>query len=236
MNAITPNLIPNLILRPYQTECIDALRLSYASGYKAPLLALPTGGGKTLVFSLIASSARDKGKRVLVVVHRRELLRQASGKLTWANVPHGIIAAGFKPINQLVQVASIQTLVKRLHRIGEFDLIIFDEAHHCQAKTWKKLIKSQSNAKLLGVTATPCRADGRGLGTEDDGCFDVLVTGPSIAELVKDGSLSPTRTFVPEHRIDLRGVRTQAGDYIANDVAKVVDTSTLTHPLISVGH
>jgi DNA repair protein RadD len=223
------DLTPNLILRPYQTECIDALRASYASGHKAPLLALPTGGGKTLVFSLIASSARDKGKRVLVVLHRRELLKQASTKLTWAGVPHGIIAAGFKPdCEQLVQVASIQSLLQRLRKIDAFDLIIFDEAHHCQAKTWKKLIKQQTKAKLLGVTATPCRADGKGLGVEDGGCFDDLVVGPTIAELVHCGFLSPNRTFVPDNRIDMRGVRVQAGDYIANDVAKVVDTSSIT--------
>jgi DNA repair protein RadD len=224
----------NLTLRPYQTECIDALRASYASGHKAPLLVLPTGGGKTLVFSLIASSARDKGKRVLVVMHRRELLKQASTKLTWAGVPHGIIAAGFKPDReQLVQVASIQILVRRLGKIDEFDLIIFDEAHHCQAKTWKQLIDAQPKAKLLGVTATPCRADGKGLGVEDGGCFDDLVVGPTIAELVHGGFLSPTRTFVPEHRLDMRGVRTQAGDYVANDVAKLVDTSTITGDAIS---
>jgi DNA repair protein RadD len=217
------------LLRPYQIGCIDALRSSYAANNKAPLLALPTGGGKTLVFALIAFMARVKCRRVLVVVHRRELLKQASDKLEWAGLPHGIIAAGFKPDpEEPVQVGSIQTLVRRLDKLPEFDLIIFDEAHHCQAATWRKLVAAQPKAKLLGVIATPCRADGKGLGTEDGGCFDDLVTGPTIAELVQDGFLSPTRTFVPEHRIDMRGVRTQAGDYVANDLAKVVDTSAIT--------
>jgi DNA repair protein RadD len=221
--------MPTLELRSYQSACVDALRQSYAAGHRAPLLALPTGGGKTIIFADITSSASAKSKRVLVVVHRRELLKQASDKLSWAGVPHGIIAAGFEPDpGQLVQVASIQTVVRRLDKIGAFDLIVFDEAHHCQAETWKKLIETQPRAKLLGVTATPCRADGKGLGFEDGGCFDDLVVGPPIEELVNQGYLSPARCFVPAQRLDLHGVRTLGGDYVASDVARVVDTADIT--------
>ena len=218
-----------LVLRGYQTDCIAALRASFRAGRKAPLHVLPTAAGKTVVLAVITLGACDKGNHVLVVVHRREFLKQASAKLIWAGVPHGIIAAGFKPDpDQPVQVGSIQTIIRRLDRIGSFDLIIFDEAHHCQAETWRELIAAQPTARLLGVTATPCRADGKGLGTEDGGCFDDLIVGPSIADLVKEGFLSPSRCFVPEHRLDMRGVRTQAGDYVASDVAAVVDTAAIT--------
>jgi DNA repair protein RadD len=229
-DSLDPSSIaPELILRDYQTTDIAAPRECYTQGRNAPLYQLPTGGGKTVVFATITSAASAKGKHVLVVVHRRELLKQASAKLSWAGVPHGLIAAGFKPDpDQLVQVCSIRTVIRRLGKVGEFDLIIFDKAHHCQAETWKKLIAAKPKAMLLGVTATPCRADGKGLGIEDGGCFDLLVIGPSIADLVKEGYLSPVHSFVPAQRIDLRGVRTQAGDYVANDLAKAVDTAAIT--------
>jgi DNA repair protein RadD len=223
-----------LVLRGYQTDCIAALRASFWGGRKAPLLVLPTAGGKTVAFAVVTLGARDKGNRVLVVVHRRELLKQASAKPIWAGVPHGIIAAGFKSDpDQQVQVGSIETIIRRLDKIGSFDLIVFDEAHHCQAETWRELIAAQPTAKLLGVTATPCRADGKGLGIQDGGCFDDLIVGPSIADLVKEGFLSPSRCFVPEHRLDMRGVRTQAGDYVASDVAAVVDTASITGDAIA---
>jgi DNA repair protein RadD len=218
-----------LELRAYQLACVDALRQSYATRHRAPGFVLATGAGKTIIFVFIIWGANRKQLRTLLVVHRRELLKQASAKLLLAGVSHGIIAAGFEPDqDQLVQVASIQTAVRRLDKIGQFDLIVFDEAHHCQAETWKKLIETQPKAKLLGVTATPVRADGKGLGIEDGGCFDDLVVGPSIEELVNDGYLSPTRSFVPAQRLDLHGVRTQAGDYVASDVARVVDTADIT--------
>jgi DNA repair protein RadD len=213
-----------LILRPYQAAAVAALRASYASGHRAPLLQLPTGGGKTVIFSEIACSARAKNKRVLVVVHRRELLRQAAEKLAWAGVPHGVIAAGFEvaPAEQ-VQVASIQTVARRLDSLPAFDLMVVDEAHHCRAEQWRALRVAQPRAKLLGVTATPARLDGKGLGISAGGCFDDLVCGPSVAELVRGGYLSPIRCFVPAQRLNLSGVRSRAGDYVAADLEPLVD-------------
>jgi superfamily II DNA or RNA helicase len=85
------------VLRRYQEACISALRGSYATGHRAPLFALPTGGGKTVIFAHIVQGANRKQRRALVAVHRRELILQAAAKLDWAGVPHGIIAAGFPP-------------------------------------------------------------------------------------------------------------------------------------------
>ena len=100
MSALTAHdhalTISRPILRPYQEKCVESLRASYAAGHRAPLLQLATGGGKTLIFTEVTRGARAKGHRVLIVVHRRELLKQAIAKLTWAGVQHGIIAAGFK--------------------------------------------------------------------------------------------------------------------------------------------
>lgn len=217
-----------LILRPYQTACIDKLRASYATGHHAPLFALPTGAGKTVVFSHIVQGASRKQRRALVAVHRRELIRQASAKLDWAGAPHGIIAAGFPSDADLpVQVGSIQTLARRLATLPPFDLIILDEAHHARAETWQALIEAQPQAKLLGVTATPARLDGKGLGVHAGGCFDDLVLGPTTAELIDGAYLCQVRCFAPAQRLDLRSVRVVGGDYVREDLADVVNTASI---------
>jgi DNA repair protein RadD len=218
-----------LVLRPYQEECINRLRSSYAAGHRAPLFQLPTGGGKTVIFGAIAASAMSRGRRVLITVHRRELLRQASEKLSWAGVPHGIIAAGSTPeLAHQVQVASIQTLARR-DSPGRFDLIIIDEAHHARAKSWAALLSANPTAKILGVTATPARLDGKGLGVTSGGHFDDIVSGPSIRELTELGFLCPSRYFLPAGtKPDLKGVKKRGGDYVAEDLAKRVDTKGIT--------
>jgi DNA repair protein RadD len=220
---------PAIELRPYQVDLVNRLRQSYRAGHRAPLLQLATGAGKTVVFCEVARGAHARGNRVLVVAHRRELVKQASAKLVWAGVPHGIIAAGFPAAaNQLVQVASIQTIVRRLDALQEFDLIVFDECHHCRAAQWGRLIECQPGAKLLGVTATPARLDGKGLGVDAGSVFDDLIIGPTTAELIDGKYLSPVRCFSPARRIDLRGIHVQAGDYIASELAAVVDTASIT--------
>jgi superfamily II DNA or RNA helicase len=216
-------------LRPYQAELIDQLRESYRAGHHAPLLQLATAGGKTIVFSEMARRAQGKGSRVLIVVHRRELIRQAAGKLSLAGVPHGIIASGFPAsLDAPVQIGGVQTLARRFHTLPVFDLIVFDEAHHCRASQWAQLIESQLAAKFLGVTATPARLDGRGLGIHCGGAFDDLICGPAISELVRDGWLSPARYFVPEQQADTDGLRVQAGDWLPAELAKRVDRKAIT--------
>jgi DNA repair protein RadD len=217
------------MLRDYQKRCVGELRHSYATGHRAPILVLPTGGGKTVIFVAIAGSATSKGRRVLIVVHRRELLNQAVAKLADAGVSCGIIAAGVKPDPApLVQVASIQTIVRRLETLPAFDLIVFDECHHAVAGQWCKLIDAQPKAKLLGVTATPARLDGKGLGIEDDGPFDDMVCGPEVAELIAGGFLAPARCYIPAQRLNLRGVRVRGGDYVAGDLEDAVAAANLT--------
>ncbi len=120
-----------LELRGYQHDCIQRLR---QTGFRTPLLCLPTAAGKTVVFAAISYRAHGRGKRVLIVVHRRELLRQAVAKLAWAGLTCGIIAPGTTPdYSQQIQVCSIQTAIRRLDELPDFDLLIFDEAHHCRA-------------------------------------------------------------------------------------------------------
>lgn len=218
-----------LKLRSYQSDAVTGIRESYIDGHKAPLLVLPTGGGKTVVFSYVAAQTSSRGKRVLILVHRIELLRQTSNKLREAGVYHGLINPKYTPdLHAPVQVASVQTVVKRLDKIHAPDLIIIDEAHHALAGTWKKVIDQFPNARVLGVTATPCRGDGSGLGVEAGGVFDDLVMGPQIAELIDMGFLVKPRIYAPKEKLDLSAVRMVRGDYDAKQLNEVVDKPTIT--------
>lgn len=220
---------PTVALRPYQAEAIEAVRGAFRNGARTPLLVMPTGAGKTVVFSSIAASAVAKGRRVLVLAHRRELVKQASAKLTAAGVAHGIIAPGFEPTGHPVQVASVQTLARRLDRPehARFDLIIIDEAHHAVAGQWATIVAAYPDARILGVTATPERLDGKGLGVEAGGPFDAMAEGPSVAELVAGGFLVPARIFAPSGAPDLSRVVTRAGDYDVSALTQVMSDRAL---------
>lgn len=218
-----------LTLRNYQSSIIQNVRLSYLEGYRAPLVVAPTGAGKTVIFSYIAASSSARGKRVLILVHRIELLRQTSNKLTEAGVYHGLINPKYTAtLDASVQVASVQTLIKRLDKIAPPDLIIIDEAHHATAGSWRTVVNAYPNARILGVTATPCRGDGTGLGQEAGGVFDDLVMGPQVPELIDMGFLVKPVVYAPRQKLDLSGVRTVRGDYDAKQVSELVDKPTIT--------
>jgi len=212
-------------LRPYQQEALQDLRNCFYRGHRSALLVMPTGAGKTACFTSIAASATAKGNRTLILVHRRELVTQASSKLSLLGVSHGIIAAGFETSDHSVQVASVQTLVRRLEKLDfEPDLLIIDEAHHAVAGSWDKAIKHFSNARLIGVTATPERLDGRGLGTH----FDTLVIGPFVDQLVEDGYLSPHKVFAPPIGVDLSKLKMRGGDYAKDQLGEIMDRPAIT--------
>ena len=195
-------------LRSYQTQLVTEIRGQYQLGRKAVLAVLPTGGGKTVCFSYIAQAASVKGNRVLVLVHRAELLDQASRAMP---VPHGIIAANrAMDLSHTVQVASVQTVARRLHLLPRdfFQLLVVDEAHHTTAGTWAKVIAHFHAAKLLGVTATPIRGDGRGLGEH----YQAMVQGPTAAELTEQGYLAAARVLAPPG-FDSAGLRKRMGDF-----------------------
>ena len=195
-------------LRPYQQQLITDIRLQYQLGHRSVLAVLPTGGGKTVCFSYIAQAAARKGNRVLILVHRAELLDQASRAMP---VPHGIIAANRgMDLSHAVQVASVQTVARRLHLLPRdfFQLIVVDEAHHTSAGTWARVIAHFSQAKLLGVTATPIRGDGRGLGEH----YQSMVQGPSAAWLTDNGFLAPAKVLAPPG-FSSAGLRKRMGDF-----------------------
>jgi DNA repair protein RadD len=195
-------------LRPYQAKLIADIRLQYQLGDRSVLAVLPTGGGKTVCFSYIAEQAAKKGNRVCVLVHRAELLDQASKSMP---MHHGLIAANRSmDLSHAVQVASVQTLARRLGRFPRdfFQLLIIDEAHHTTAGTWKQVIEHFSGARLLGVTATPIRTDGRGLGEN----YQSMVVGPSAKWLTENGFLADARVLAPPG-IDTKGLRKRMGDF-----------------------
>ena len=175
-------------LRDYQAKAVEDIEKASRALY-----VLPTGGGKTVIATSIIERAVERGERVLMLTHRREILRQTSLKIAF---DHGLIQAGLNvDFEYPVQVASIQTLWARCMRTSKIplppaDIIIIDEAHHIAALTWRAILEAYPNAKRIGLTATPCRSDGRGLGNY----FDELILGPQIPELIALKYLVPTRT------------------------------------------
>lgn len=219
-----------LTLRPYQQQAVHDLRLALRAGARSPLLVCPTGAGKTVIMAEILRSLSARGRSALVLVHRRELIAQTAHKLDLVGVPHGIIAAGTRNADAPIQVASVQTLARRLHRItAQPDLIVIDEAHHAIAGTWGKALSHWPDALRLGVTATPVRQDGRGLGT----VFDRLVLGPSTAELIGGGFLCPARIYAPAPVADLSGLHRRAADYAIEQAAERMDRPTVTGDAIA---
>ena len=217
-------------LRSYQDRAIDDLRSAYQSGANAPLLVLPTGGGKTCIIAAISANAAARGRHVLILVHRRELIHQTSSKLAWVGLDHGIIAAGIPSSDHAVQIASVQTLARRLSRLNwRPTLIIIDEAHHATAGQWARILDHWPDAYRLGVTATPCRLDGCGL----RGTFDTMVLGPSVADLIFTGYLSPARIYAPPVVADLQAIRSRGGDYANDQAAAAMDRPTVTGDAIA---
>ena len=209
-------------LRPYQEALVAQIRFQYQLGHSSVLAVLPTGGGKTVIFSHIAQSAARKGNRVCILVHRAELLDQASRSLTAMDVQHGCIRASRKmDLTHSVQVASVQTLARRLHLIPPdfFQLLVVDEAHHTNAGTWRNVVQHFNAAKLLGVTATPIRGDGRGLGE----WYQAMVLGPSSQQLTEEGFLASAKVLAPPG-FDASGLRKRMGDFDQKQAAQRVNT------------
>jgi superfamily II DNA or RNA helicase len=198
-------------LRPYQTELIDRTHQSWKSGNRSVMLQLPTGGGKTIVFSHLVRAFTANGRKVLILAHREELITQAADKIaTIAGIQPAIVKAGYKPdYSRSIQVASVQSLTRRLAKCPDFDLIVVDEAHHSTANSYRSILEYFPHALILGVTATPIRLDGTGF----RGLFNDLICGVTVGELIEMGSLSPYKYYAPERSMSLAGVKKRSGDF-----------------------
>jgi superfamily II DNA or RNA helicase len=234
-------------LRPYQQAGVADIRAAFAARNRAVLYVLPTGGGKTYTFVYIGSEAGKKGNPVLILEHRKELIRQSSLSLASLGVFHQVVAPpdkiaairrahveqfGRPYINRTanIAVASVQTLARRFSWLDQFRpaLIVVDEAHHATAGTWARVLEHADYARILGVTATPARTDGQGLGSDYGGCFDAMVHGPTMRELIEMGNLVPPRVFSPPPRFDTSNLHHQGGDYKKDELAAATDDRSIT--------
>lgn len=210
-----------MLLRPYQSDALEAIQQAYRSGKRRLLLCSPTGSGKSAMTKYMLARTQ---KRTLYLCHRAELMEMICNDLSDAGLPHGVIAAG-KPVLRYghhIWVGMMQTVARRLPDLPSFDWVISDEAHLAMAPTWTAILKHYAAAWHLGMSATPCRLDGKGLGE----VYDQIVYGPSIRELTNRGYLAPCRVFAPEQ--DITGLRKSGSDFSMEDAARLLDKAAVT--------
>ena len=208
-------------LRPYQAEAKQAILTAWNEGYRKTLLVLPTGCGKTVVFSSVTEEQVKKGHRVLIMAHRGELLEQAAGKLKEASgLDSALEKADSTSLGSFfpVTVGSVQSLSqeKRLARFPQdyFQDIIVDEAHHCLSDSYQRVLEHFPDANILGVTATADRADKRSLGV----FFDSLAYEYGMPAAIRDGYLCPIRAQMIPLRLDIANVGISNGDYAVGEI------------------
>ena len=211
------------VLRDYQHATIEAVRGAMKT-FKRVILQAPTGSGKSVMIAYMIARALQAGKSTWLICHRRELLDQLSETLWAAGVPHGQIMAGRNMSKDPIQVCSIQTLVRRLDRLTPPNMLAIDECHHAVANTYQKVIRWAGDAWIVGLTATPARSDGRGLGD----VFQAIVPGPSVADLTAQGFLSPYRIIAPANPIDISQIHSRGGEYVTSELEMLVDQKTIT--------
>jgi len=217
-------------LRPYQESLIEDSNFEFQNHKKRVCIVSPCGSGKTMIMAHMSIQARLQGSNVLFVVHRQELIEQSSKTFSEFYISHGIIAAGYMmDVSEKIQIASIQTVVRRLEKINVPDIIILDECQHSPAGTWRKLLDYFPNAFVIGLTATPWRMGGRGLGD----IFESLIMGPSIKELIEMGNLAPFQYYAPPVAADLDGIKVKYGEFDKADVTLRMDKSEIIGDLIS---
>lgn len=237
----------------YQQEGSDAIDAAWKHVNNV-LYVLPCRGGKTVIFTHKIKQNKTGG--TVAIAHRQELVIQMSMTLARNGVYHRIVGAkttqvecnklhyetfgkSFVDPTSRVVAASVDTLIKLPDDDPLFhqtSLIVNDEAHHVlKANKWGKCVAKFKHAKLLGVTATPCRADKKGLGAHNDGVFEVMVEGPTMAELLRRGRLAPYRIFVPKTDLDLTDVHIgSGGEYVQSEVTAAVGKSRITGDAVAI--
>ncbi len=204
-------------LREYQIELIEKCRAEYRKGFKAPCIVLPCGGGKSVIVAEMAKCATAKGNQVLFLVHRRELVEQIKHTFEWWGVDMN-----------LCDVMMVQTANRHIAQIRPPKLIITDENHHSKAFTYRKIYDAFPKAKRIGVTATPIRLDGSGLGDVNDS----LVVGVSAKWLIEHKFLAPYDYYAPAIA-DLSGLKVVRGEFETDGIEKVLMKSAIYGDVIS---
>ena len=215
-------------LRPYQRKFIDDIREQMQQGHRRVCGVAPCGSGKTIMTGWMAKEVAENDKRVLFMVHRQELIEQTSKTFYDLEIDHGIIAAGIQPDYDLpVQVASVQTLVRRLDKVPPPDLLICDECHHILASNYMKII-DKWHPWLLGVTATPERLGGVTL----NDVFSSMVIGPSVGSLIKKKNLTNFKYFAPKSSFDTSKLRSKFGEFRSDDMLDLMDRQEIIGDVI----
>lgn len=219
-----------LELRKYQFDAIERIRAELRCGKKRILFQLPTGGGKSLTAAAIVSGAVAKGNRGLVVGHRMELLDQMVSTFARLGITSlGVVRSGDKrrDSSQPIQIASIATLVRR--KPPPANIVIIDEAHRTSAASYQKLFEWYPDAMFLGLTATPCRGDGKPLGQS----YQAMVLGATYSQLIAQGFIVEPEVYSTPMQPDLSGVHTVAGEYNQEELEEAVNRGALIGNLFS---
>ena len=200
-------------LREYQDRGIGMLRAAFR---RSPILVMPTGAGKTRVAAAVIVGAVAKGNRVGFFAHTREIVFQARDSFAGFGLDVGILMASdtCNP-DAPVQVGTIQTLARRTRPPA--DVVIVDECHRARSRTYMQAMEDyrEGGATIIGLTATPFRMDGKGLGGAG---FGEICEAATPRELIDAGFLLEPRTFVGREAPDLKGVRTTAGDFAKGEL------------------
>ena len=215
-----------MLLRGFQDTLMDDARDALRAGHRRICVQMGTGGGKTVVASAIIQSASARGNETWMMAHKNFLVEQASEKLKRFGVHHGIVSSSgrYNP-RQHVHVCSLGVLRNRHKGMAPPKIIILDECHHIGARTWAEMMDAYPDAIWIGLTATPIRPGGGGLGDH----FDHLITGPGVAELIQWGKDHPGeglcdyRYFTVKTAVHTDGLHTRAGEFIAEEAAELVD-------------
>lgn len=221
-----------IILRPYQVAAADALRGHAKANLLRLLLAAETGSGKSIIALELIRCCVNKGKRALFIARGRDLVNQFSRHLWGWGIPHGVIMRGEEWTPANVQVASKDTLVswcgkRKKEQLPPADLVIADEAHESMSAWFKWLLEQYAASIIIGLTATPCLTDGRGMGDT----YQAMVQVVPRSRLIAEGYLVPTRAFAP-YVPDLKGVQTHAGDYNKRQVNSRMDKMELVGDIV----
>lgn len=220
-------------LRDYQLKVIEDVRKAITAGNKRIIVCAPVGAGKAVIMAAIAASAHGKGRRVLILAGRIELVRQARKQCIALGVPEADIGVqcGAEPGRRdsaPVQVCSVPTVTAR--GVPVADVTIHDEAHHSSSVTWHNSARANPNSILIGFTATPIRYDNKGLGS----VFQTIVFAPSPKELIERGFLVDPIVHRGVKDLDLSSVRTRGGDYVSSDLDAALDRQEITGDAVSM--
>lgn len=216
-------------LRPYQQRGVEQIREALRVKHRSVLYVAPTGSGKTRLFATIAKGAAARKNRVIVLVHRREIMEQTTRSLFGLGVVSGQIAPQRPRTTDYIQTAMVQTIVRRLAHVRRPDLLVCDEAHHCLSdNSWGRVRSYWSEVPMVGVTATPSRLDGRGLGET----FDSMILGPTIRELVEQDYLSYPVVYRPPEEVT-EEYHVKRGDFDTREQQHVMSGRKIVGDVVS---